>query len=231
MLPDTQTSSPSRAPLRRISAPAATSPIAVSESAAGPGVETESPPSNVMPKQPLVIAKPAGECFDPAGPERCRQCRRQQIMQRTRAHCREIGEVHSQQLFGDQVRRVLGEEMHAGDHRIGGHHQPIPGAAFDKSGVVKQAKATGRGERCKVAAECARTRPAPSLRQRDPQPSPLHIGRSQAAAQPIEHAVGERRLLPGKEGVGDRGVLADRHACRHVRPMQQFPCTGAQDCA
>src|SRR5579885_47829 len=45
-VPETQISSPGRAPLRRISAPAAISPIAVKDNAAGPGVDTESPPSN-----------------------------------------------------------------------------------------------------------------------------------------------------------------------------------------
>src|SRR5579884_582497 len=49
IVPETQMRSPGRAPLRRIAAPAATSPSAVSDNTAGPGVATESPPSRLTP--------------------------------------------------------------------------------------------------------------------------------------------------------------------------------------
>src|SRR5277367_44652 len=38
--------------------------------------------------------------------------------------------------------------------------------------------------------------------------SSSHIRQTQAAAQPIEHAVGERRLLAGEKSVRDRDVFA-----------------------
>ena len=51
IVPLTQIRSPGLAPLRRISAPTATSPIAVSDSTAGPEVATESPPRRSTPKR------------------------------------------------------------------------------------------------------------------------------------------------------------------------------------
>ncbi len=58
-------------------------------------------------------------------------------MERPRAHRRQIRQIDPQQLFGDEIRRVVGQEMHAGDDRVGGHDQAMPGAAIDEGGVVE----------------------------------------------------------------------------------------------
>ncbi len=127
IVPLTQIRSPGLAPLRRISAPTATSPIAVSDSTAGPEVATESPPRRSTPKRRLILGEARGELRHPIVAESCRQGRRQEVMERARAHRGEIGQVDAQQLAGDQVGRILGQIMHALDDRIDGDDEPMPG--------------------------------------------------------------------------------------------------------
>ena len=58
-VPETQTSSPGRAPLRSSAVPVGTSPIAVSDRVSGPGVDTVSPPRSAIPNAALSAASPA----------------------------------------------------------------------------------------------------------------------------------------------------------------------------
>ena len=72
-------------------------------------------------------------------------------MERPRAHRRQIRQIDPQQLSGDEVGRVVGQIMHPRDHRVRGHHQPLPGAALDQCGVVAQSQPARPGERREIA--------------------------------------------------------------------------------
>ena len=100
-----------RAAARRV--PAATRPIAATESVAGPGVATESPPRSPMPKVALIGGKPGGEFCEPGLVARWRQRRHQQIADRRRALGGEIGEIDAQQL----LRRPAPADRRAGNGR------------------------------------------------------------------------------------------------------------------
>ena len=65
----------------------------------------------------------------------------------------EIGEVHAQRLARDDVRRIVGEEMDAGDEHVLGDDEVVAGARRHQCCVVAQAEAAGAGERSKVAGD------------------------------------------------------------------------------
>ncbi len=99
----------------------------------------------------LVLTEPARKRLDPFRAEFGRQRRRQQIMERARAHRRQIRQIDPQQLLGDQIGRVVAQIMHALDDRVGGHHQPLPGVALDQCGIVEQSQPARPGERREIA--------------------------------------------------------------------------------
>ena len=57
---------------------------------------------------------------------------------------REVRQVGAEQLAGHEVERLVGEEVHAGDHGVGGEHQVEPRSAREHGHVVQQSKGLGR---------------------------------------------------------------------------------------
>jgi hypothetical protein len=55
-----------------------------------------------------------------------RQGEIERIAEGSRAHRREIGQIHGEQLPTDATRRVGREKMNAGYHRIRGHDAGMP---------------------------------------------------------------------------------------------------------
>src|SRR5271170_2114590 len=103
------------------------------------------------PEMPLVLFEPARELRGPLDPEFRRQCGGNQVIKRPSAHRREVRQVDSQQLFGDQIGRIFGQKMYAGDDRVRGHDQPAPGPAVDQGGVVEQPEPARAGKRREIA--------------------------------------------------------------------------------
>ena len=84
-----------------------------------------------------------------------------QIMQRPRAHRRQIGQIDPQQLLGDEVRRIVGQEMDAGDDRVGSHDQPMAGRGTRRAPRRRARPSAARpGQAARNSAGCARTRRA-----------------------------------------------------------------------
>ena len=105
--------------------PAGVQPIIVALRVSGPGVETVSPPNSFSPKSGLILRQPLRE----GRPARFVPPRRpgdiEEIPVRLCALGGEVGQVHPQQLARDQVRRIIGEEMHAFHQGIGGDDKVV----------------------------------------------------------------------------------------------------------
>ena len=150
----------------------------------------------VDPEDALVLGEAGGEALDPVVAEGLRQRRGQQVMQRPRAHRREVGQVDPQQLAGDEVGRVVGQVMHALDHRVDGHHQPMPRRAVDQRRIVGQ------------------TQPARPGQRREEPPDPAELAETFA---PIIGCSGNLRPSRRTGGVllsddeGDGGIKKARH--------------------
>ena len=52
-----------------------------------------------------------------------------------------------QRLAGDRVGRIVGEEMHARDQRVGRQHEIVARRRLQKRGVVAKAETRRTGER------------------------------------------------------------------------------------
>jgi len=66
-----------------------------------------------------------------------------------RAFGREIGEVHTQRFLRDGLRRIVREEIHASDDRIGGDDEVMAGARRDDRSIVLQSESARRvRQRC-----------------------------------------------------------------------------------
>jgi hypothetical protein len=61
----------------------------------------------------------------------------EQHAERIRALGGKVGKVHPQRLAGDRGRRVVGEEMHAGNQRVLGQHQVVARRRRDHRGIVQ----------------------------------------------------------------------------------------------
>ena len=86
----------------------------------------------------LVLRQPGRESGEPGLRRVARRRNGHQIAQRHRALRREVRQVHPQQLAADQVRRVVRQEVHAGDHRVHGQHQLAPRRRRQQRGIVAQ---------------------------------------------------------------------------------------------
>ncbi len=64
------------------------------------------------------------------------------------SRCRDIGEIHPQQLSGNRPRRVIGEEMHTGNDRIEGNERFATRADFQTGHIIIQPVGT-----CGVSAQ------------------------------------------------------------------------------
>ena len=183
-MPETQTISPGSAPLRRISIPAATSPIAVSDRTAGPVVPTELPPRRSIPKRRWSSASPVGKAGEPLRPEFGGE---EQSSGRNDGGRAPIA-ARSDRLTRNNLRATRsggssGKVMHSGDERVRGYDKTPPRRAIDERGIVDQPETAGPGKRREKA-------PDPLESPSSLQPSALHLGRAQAAPQLVEHAVG-----------------------------------------
>ena len=77
---------------------------------------------------------------------------RKEIADRLGALGGEVGEIHPQRLAGDEVRRIVGEEMHAGGEKIGGQHQLLARPRPIERRVVGKRQRAGIGrQRTEVA--------------------------------------------------------------------------------
>ena len=82
-------------------------------------------------------------------------------MTRRRAHRGEIRQVAPQQLLGDRIGRIIGEEMHTLDQLIHGHDKTISRRAIEQRrvvGEVERAKPRERREKSPNAPELAEPR-------------------------------------------------------------------------
>ena len=103
----------------------------------------------------LVFGEARGKARHPIVAERRRQCRRQEVMQRPRAHRGEVGQVDPQQLLCDEVGRIVRQIVHALDDRIDGDDEAMPGRAIDERRVVLEAEPARPGERGKKSPDAA----------------------------------------------------------------------------
>ena len=106
-------------------------------SVSGPGVETVSPPSRWQPKRCWSASEPgartgASQASSIVG----RAGQRREVAQRLGPHGGEVGEIDPQQLAGDQLRRVVGQEMDVGDDGVLGDDQLLAGRHVDQRRVV-----------------------------------------------------------------------------------------------
>ena len=117
-------------------------PSAVIDSVSGPGVLTVSPPSKRAAIGGRVVAEARGEGREPVRrPVRAAAPATSKKPSGSRALGGEIGEIDPQRLARDRVGRIVGEEMHAGDQRVGGQHEIEPGGGVSSADVVLQARA------------------------------------------------------------------------------------------
>ena len=106
-----------------------------------------SPPASGQPIGGGVGAEAGGEGFQPVLAPVARQRERQEKAERPRALGGEIGEVHPKRLLRDRVGRIVGEEMHARDQRVGRQHEVVAGRRLEQRGVVAKPEGRGAGER------------------------------------------------------------------------------------
>ncbi len=117
----------------------------------------------IDPEAALILGEPGREALDPIVAERRRQRRRQQVMQRPRAFRGEVRQIDPQQLFRDQLGRIVRQVMHALDHRIDGHDETAPGGAIDQRRVVGKSEPARSGERREEPPDAAElAEPSPS---------------------------------------------------------------------
>ena len=140
-------------PVRAAIRPCGTAPIAVTLSVSGPGVATVSPPISGQSIGRGVGAETLGEGCEPILAPVAGQRERQQKSERPSALGGKIGEIDAQRLAGDRAGRIVGEEMHARDQRVGGEHEVFAGRRTHQRRVVAQAQARRPGQRGEIAGD------------------------------------------------------------------------------
>ncbi len=104
---------------------------------------------------PLIRRQPGGEARKPGFVDGRGEAAGHDIGEGRSTHGREVGEVDPQHLAGDQVGRIFGKKMNAGDECIGGDDQPAPRRDIDQRRVISEPERPfpPGGERPEVAGD------------------------------------------------------------------------------
>ncbi len=98
----------------------------------------------------LILCKARGKAGKPGVRRVLGRRDRHQIGQRRRPLGGQVGKIHPQQLAPDQVRRIIRQEMHAGDHRIDRQHQFAARRRGQNGGIVLEVERTRPRKRAEM---------------------------------------------------------------------------------
>ena len=133
--------------------PCATEPIAVTLSVSGPGVATVSPPMRGHLKARTSAPRPSAKAGKPFIAPIGGQREGEQKSEGPSGLGRKIGEVDPERLAGDCPRRIVGEEMDAGDERIRGQHEVFAGQRTHQRRIIAKLQAGRPGEGGEIASD------------------------------------------------------------------------------
>ena len=115
----------------------------------GPGVRTVSPPMSGQRYVAASSPRPAAKAASQSAVQSSGSARIERETDRLGAFGGEVGEIDPQRLARDRGGRIVGEEMHAGDHGVRRDDEIAARRRFQQGDVVLEPEPGGTGKRRK----------------------------------------------------------------------------------